>query len=83
LSESCHPDLTFPDIDVVTGFYGLRYDKNSSSFDYWTLNAFRGRMDCDPIRSRTAKSYRTHWSWLFQKLVRSRLQGCSISNLFT
>lgn len=24
LSESCHPDATFPGIDVVTGFYGLR-----------------------------------------------------------
>jgi len=34
LSESCHPDVKFPDIDVVTGFYGLRFDKNSSSFDY-------------------------------------------------
>jgi hypothetical protein len=33
LSEPCHPDVTFPDIDVVTGLYGLRFDKNSSSFD--------------------------------------------------
>jgi hypothetical protein len=30
LSEPLHPDVTLPDIDVVTGFYGLRFDKNSS-----------------------------------------------------